>query len=231
MTAANFFLPFVKKKKLTNDTYSFYFDRSKSDFDFLPGQYIRLVLPHDEPDERGTSRFFTISSAPFEKKILTITTKLPQSTFKRTLSALQSGYLASFFGPLGRLVLDEQDKIERVFISGGIGLTPFYSMIKYADKKKLSIPISLFAFFSKKEEMVFYDELMEISTRNPYIQVMYSLTKPKQWDSWLEEHVGNWKQWRYYVVGAPGMVLETRDMLEEIGLASNQVVTEDFTGY
>jgi ferredoxin-NADP reductase len=229
--AKQFMLPFVKKEQLAKDTFSFYFDRRESDFDFLPGQYIRLVLPHDLPDDRGTSRFFTISSSPLEKETIRLTTKLPQSTFKKTLFTLKSGYPASFFGPMGRFVLDEQDLAGHVFISGGIGITPFYSMVKYADEKKLSLPIALFAFFSEKEDMVFYDELMKVSKSNPYIQVIYSSSKPHQWDIWLEKHVGDWEKWKYYIVGAPGMVAQTRELLENSGLSSEQIITEDFTGY
>src|SRR6478672_7512664 len=95
----SFVLSFIKKEKVAKDTYSFYFDRSQVAFDFLPGQYVRLTLPH-AADEKGTSRYFTISSSPHEKDVLVLTVKIYESTFKRALYGLQPGHQGHFFGPM-----------------------------------------------------------------------------------------------------------------------------------
>lgn len=74
--AKYFYLNFIKKEKIAKDTYSFYFDSSKDNFDFISGQYVKMNLIIENPDDRGTSRFFTISSSPLEKDRLMITTKV-----------------------------------------------------------------------------------------------------------------------------------------------------------
>ncbi len=64
-----FFLPFDHKEQLTKDTYTFYFKRNGQERDFVPGQYYEIKLDIKNPDERGDSRVFTISSSPTRMRI------------------------------------------------------------------------------------------------------------------------------------------------------------------
>src|SRR3989338_11643822 len=84
-----FFLPFLKKEQLTADTYSFYFRRTGEERDFTPWQYFEMKLDIKNPDERGDTRVFTISSSPTEVGIFTITTRIIQSSFKFRLNELK----------------------------------------------------------------------------------------------------------------------------------------------
>jgi ferredoxin-NADP reductase len=87
---SSFALPFIKKIQHNAGTYSLYFDRSTYEFTFSPGQYVKMTLPHEDADERGTSRFFTIASSPNQAELV-ITTRMLQSTFKRTMLQLCFG--------------------------------------------------------------------------------------------------------------------------------------------
>src|SRR3989344_5705320 len=153
-----FFLAFVRKEKVAEDTYFFYFDLAERGFVFLPGQYIDMVLPHKDPDNRGIERSFTIASSPLDKKYLMVTTKTIKSSFKKALENLKSSQPVEFNGPWGGFVLKEEETFPRVFLAGGIGITPFHSMISYANTKKLLIPISLIVSFSRIEDLVFRSE-------------------------------------------------------------------------
>lgn len=103
-----FHLPFVKKILVSNDVYSYFFDLKDIAFDFQPGQYIQMTLPLSNPDERGSSRFFTIASSPTEREYLMITSRKGRSSFKRELFALKSGTSVQFFGPIGKFILEDQ---------------------------------------------------------------------------------------------------------------------------
>lgn len=103
--AKQFTVRFIKKEKLKNNIFSFYFDREDTVFIFLSGQYVQLTLPHADTDERGSSRYFTISSSPTERDYLTITTRVGKSSFKKALSGLTPGTKVQFFGPIGTFLL------------------------------------------------------------------------------------------------------------------------------
>ena len=97
-------LTFITCEKIAHDIYLVLFHPSK-DFTFTAGQYIQITLPHDDVDEKGSSRFFTISSAPHEPYLM-ITTTRSQSSFKRKLFSLQKGDIVEGFGPIGKFTLD-----------------------------------------------------------------------------------------------------------------------------
>ena len=94
---------FSRKEHLSHDIYSFYFVLPQ-DFHFHAGQYVQISLPHDNPDEEGTTRYFTIASSPTEKELM-ITTRLRESSFKKVLFHLEKGTKVQFFGPIGTFVL------------------------------------------------------------------------------------------------------------------------------
>lgn len=119
-----FYLHFIKKEKIAKDTYSFYWDSTNIDLNFLPGQYVRMTLDIKNPDNRGSSRSFTIASSPLEKQHIMITTKIiqspapdgaGQSSFKKRLMMLKPQELVKFFGSMGGFILNEEEKDQRAF--------------------------------------------------------------------------------------------------------------------
>lgn len=104
-SAKKYTLKFIRKEKIREDICSFYFTTiSDQQVRWLPGQYLQLSLPHNA-DERGTSRFFSIASAPTEKEIM-LTIKEGESSFKKVLFALTPGKIVDAFGPMGKFVID-----------------------------------------------------------------------------------------------------------------------------
>ena len=238
-----FYFPFVKKEKLARDTYSFYFDPAERGFNFLPGQYVRMTLDIKNVDSRGSSRSFTISSSPLEKDHIAITTKIIESSFKKRMLKLAAGEKVKFFGPMGGFVLDEKEKGQRVFLAGGIGITPFHSMITYSHKKKLSIPITLIVSFSSVEDLVFYKELSDIAKENPYIKIIYTVSHPEESDKpWngeigrvsedlIKKYVPSFLNPLYYIVGPPKMVAAIEEVVKNMGVRNEKIFIENFTGY
>ncbi len=236
-----FFLPFVKKEQVAKDAFAFYFDRSKQAFDFIAGQYIRITLPHQNPDERGITRLFSIVSPPYDKQNLIITTRIIQSSFKKTLYNVTPDTQVKFFGPMGVFVLKEEEHNPRVFLAGGIGITPFHSMLLYANEKKLQFPITFFASFSTPEDVIFQQELESIAKQNPNIKVIYTVSHPEN-SSWqgekgriseelIKKYVQNMSEPTYYIAGPPAMVLAMEELVKGMGVAQEQIKKEQFVGY
>lgn len=239
----DFYLPFIKKEKLAEDTYSFYFKQENHDFNFLPGQYIRMTLPIKNVDSRGNSRPFTISSSPLEKNHIMITTKIIESSFKKKMVELMAGEKVKFFGPLGGFVFKDNDKENKVFLAGGIGITPFYSMITYASAKKLSIPITLLVSFSIAEDIFWHKELQEIAANNSSIRAIYTVSRPEEFDTkWngqtgrisealIKKYVSNILKPQYFIVGPPAMVAAIEGVVRNMGVENEKIFIENFTGY
>lgn len=104
-TSQLFHLAFLKKEPLGKHIFTYSFDLTDTEFLFKAGQYVQITLPHENADERGTSRFFTIASSPTEKDVLMIVSRKGKSSFKMALFDLQPGAKVQFFGPMGTFVL------------------------------------------------------------------------------------------------------------------------------
>ncbi len=241
--ARSFTLSFVKKEKVAEDAYSFYFDRSNIDLDFIAGQYIRMTLDIQNPDERGSSHYFTISSSPLNKEYLVVTTRIIQSTFKKTLFNLLPGQEVKFFGPMGEFILNQNSKREYVFLAGGIGITPFYSIITYVHQAKINTPITLFVSFTRIEDCIFYEELINISKENPLIKVIYTITHPEgskiSWngetgrisEDLIKKYIPNVQSSIFYIAGPPKMVESMIKIVQAMGVSEENILKENFTGY
>lgn len=239
-----FFLPFVKKEKLTSDCYNFFFEKNPSARDFIPGQTYEMKLPHKNMDERGDDRVFTVSSSPTDEKFITITTRIIQSSFKQTLADIKIGELVQFMGPWDDLNFDPKDTRPHVFLAGGIGITPFHSIIQFSLDKKINIQMTLFVSWKNKDEMIF-DELMrkaEDSLEN--FSYVPTLTEDESLDSdvWdgergrineemIKKYVKDIKSSKYFFAGPPTMVKALKEIVNGMGVDKENLLAEEFEGY
>ncbi len=242
ISSQTFTVSFLSRKEVAKNTYSFFFSRPEG-FDFIAGQFNRWTLSIAVSDGRGASRFFTISSSPLDKEFISFTTKIIQSDFKKALLNLKKNEKVNIFGPSEKFILDENDMREKVLIAGGIGITPFHSILTYAVSKNLTIPLTLLVSFSIPEEMVFYEELTELSKTHKNIRIVYTITKPEEskipWsgekgrisEDLIKKYILDLQKSVFYVVGPPPMVEGTKQMLSEMQIPDENVKVELFTGY
>jgi ferredoxin-NADP reductase len=240
----DFNLPFLRREQTSKDAYSFFFDRTvKPDYTFLPGQYNKVFLPHENPDNRGTNRNFSAASSPLNTKELMITTRIVQSSFKKALFNLAPGTEVQFFGPVGRFVFDESETVPHVFLAGGIGITPFHSMLDYIAEKNITIPVTLFASFSTVEDFLYYEEFIAIANAHPTVKVVYTVTKPelskKSWTGetgrvtpeLIKKYIPNILDCITMTCGPIPMVDGTLEMLSGMGVQKENLRKENFVGY
>src|SRR5438874_1639977 len=166
-----------------SDVTSFLFE-PEGDLTWQAGQYLRYALPHPDEDDRGIQRYFTASSAPHERHVR-LTTRLAAergSTFKRALFALEPGATIEADAPAGSFTIPEPDG-RYLLIAGGIGITPFRSILADLAHRRLPLDGRLL-YANRNDEIVFRDELDALAAGDGDFTIRY-LVDPERLDAKL----------------------------------------------
>lgn len=217
-------LAFTDKEHVTDNIWSFHFTPSTA-IKWQAGQYMRVEVPHDSPDEGGTKRWFTVSSAPFEQKI-TIVTRVSDSSFKQALAGLEAGDTINMIDlPGGDFVWGEDDNTPRVFAIGGIGITPLYSIAKQRQHEGLPLNATLL-YANRTDDVAFreyFDSLASLGLKVEYITDR-KLTAKDILAAGGDDAV-------YYLSGAKPMVRQLANNLTQKGIAEERIVSDEFSHY
>lgn len=178
-------LKLVARGPIAEGTMAFHFEKPK-DFDFIPGQSVDLtLLDPPETDAEGNIRTFSIASAPFEQRI-TLATRMRDTAFKRVLRSAPLGLELKLDGPMGSFTLHKNAAKPAVFLAGGIGITPFSSILRHAVRERLPHKFYLFYSNRRPEDAVFLGELRALEKANPnfrFVPTMTEMAKSQQpWD-------------------------------------------------
>ena len=187
--------------------------------EYLPGQWFYVKL------DENLKHHFTISSSPTED-FLQFTTKFrEESDYKKALWQKKVGDELEINGPFGGFTLDEKDATPRLFIAGGIGITPFRSMIKYISDKQVTLPLALLYSVKNKNEGAFVKYLDELRIKNYELRTIETEKEGRLDKEKIEKHCPDWKERTWWICGPPAMV-EAAMMFAPTGARS-----EEFTGY
>ena len=217
-----------------------------ADWTFRAGQFIDItLLEPPETDAEGNTRGFSISSAPSEDEIM-ITTRLRDTAFKRVLQTMPLGTQVRIEGPFGDLRLHSAAR-PAVVLTGGIGITPFRSILVEAasgGERGGGLPYPVFVFYANRrpEDAAFLEEIRELAESDPnltFVPTMSAIAADEPWEGergridgeMLERHLGGVGGAIYYLTGPPGMVQGLRRMLVDSGTDEDDIRTEEFTGY
>ena len=164
-------LTFRSKSFLGDNAWLFRFGTS-DDLAWRPGQFVRIELPHTSSDALGTNRRFTIAGIPQDNR-LSIATRITGSSFKRTLDALQPGDPATLLDlPSGDFVWQPHD-LAHIYLAGGIGITPFYALLK--DRLSNMLPANAQLFYASRPgaTVVFETQLRNWARQDPSLKVTF----------------------------------------------------------
>ena len=220
-------LKLVHKENLIDNVWAFRFQPSKP-FAWTAGQYVRVELPHDNPDEEGTKRWFTNSAPPYEG-ILQITTRITNSTFKQALAGLIEGdELQLIENSEGDFVWQDSE-LPIVFIAGGIGVTPFYGILKQRVYDQLPIDVTLI-YGARTKDIPFKEELAQWAVNNANFNVKYVIGKPLTAEK-LTELEPSLNLSLVYLSGPEPMVEALGKSLKAHGLPEAQFKHDSFPNY
>ena len=228
-------LQFSHKENIANNIWKFYF-LAPQPFSFTPGQFIELTIPHINSDDRDQSRCFTISSTPKDKYITIITRIFDQkSTFKQKLIDLNKNDEINYTGPMGDFVLPKIIETPIVFIAGGIGITPFVSIIQYLYQNDEQRKIHLLWALNNENDIFEteglnkYDFKKTLIVKNPSefwggergdlsLEMILNLTSIND-------------QTQFYISGPEKMVESLTHQLKENFKDKHQIISDYFPGY
>ena len=223
-------------------TMAFHFEKP-SGFEFRAGQATDMTLLNPpETDSEGNVRTFSIASAPFENELM-ITTRMRDSAFKRWLKKMPLGTEVKMDAAMGSLTLHKNVAKPAVFLAGGIGITPFLSMVRQAGHERLGHKLHLFYSNRRPEDAPFLENLQELEQTNPNYKFVGTMTEMEHsrqtWNGetgWIDQamlsrHLKSLQGPIYYIAGPPAMVAGMRGMLVGANVDEDDIRTEEFAGY
>ncbi len=205
---------------------------------FIAGQHLTLILKNAALTGADKAHTYTIASAPRELPEILIAFKDSPSPYKKALRALQPGDSVTITPPIGDFYLYEGDR-PVVMIAGGIGITPFRSMIVQAVALGNLPPLHVL-YSNRTQDIAFKDELDALARAQPNLRITYTVTDPDtDWQGerrlinseFVCDYCADPKSFDFYVCGPPGMVNACSAFLRDLRVPQDQVYVERFTGY
>jgi glycine betaine catabolism B len=230
-----------EKLEIAPNIYDFIFPL-KNKINFTPGQYMEWTLAHDDSDNRGNRRYFTLASSPTESNLrIGVRFNDKSSSFKKSLISMDEKSKISVSQIAGDFTLPTDLKTKCVLIAGGIGITPYRSMLKHLLDTNTKRPIVIFYSNRTKSEIV-YQEIFSKAEHNLGIKTVYTITDrekiPVGWagkvgridDKMIMDEVPDFRERIFYLSGPHSMVSAFENTLKNMGIKNEHIKTDFFPG-
>lgn len=235
-----FKLTLLRAEKTAAGCYDFVFQPDRQ-LAFQPGQYLDWTLRVPKPDDRGNRRPFTLASAPTEKEVrLGVKFYDWPSAFKRSLAAMQPGDVIYGSQLAGTFTLPKDPRRKLAFIAGGIGVTPFRSMIQELLNRQEARSIVM-VYGNNKMAEIAYGEIFERAVRELGLRIVYAVADPElpgyaihegQVDETLvQNHIPDYRERTFYLSGPRAMVVRFQRSLRQLGVPRSHVMVDYFPGF
>ena len=234
-----FKLTLERIEKTAAGCYDYVF-RTNRPVSFKPGQYLDWTLPSRHADDRGNRRTFTIASAPQEQHVRLGVKFYPNpSAYKQALLNMKPGDVVYGAQLAGDFTLpDVQDKL--AFIAGGIGITPFRSMIQHMLDVREPRDVTLFYGNNRSQDIAYVDVFNraenELGLRTVYAVADHAQTATNFHKGFIDaelikREMPDYAERLFYISGPRTMVLKFEKVLAELGIAKSRIKTDFFPGF
>ena len=221
-------LKFTGKRQLSENVYEFIFKPNQK-LAFTSGQYLEWTVRSDRTDSRGNRRFFTVASAPGDDDIrLGVRISKDSSTFKQRLMTLVEGETAVASSLSGDFMMPRNKEKPLIFIAGGIGITPFISMIRHMLKSGEKRNIKMLYAANSVNDFA-YKDLLEEAKIKIGVETRY-IAAEKITEEMIKDAIGNDKP-TFYISGPDVMVRAYKKLLRNIGIIRTNIRTDYFPGF
>jgi len=211
--------------------------KNKRPFIFSPGQYAAIsFLRNGRP---SVARCFSIVSSPTRVNQLQFSMRT-HGRFTTALARVNIGDVVQVRGPYGGFVFDPERHGDSIFIAGGIGITPFMSMVQYATDTQSARKVSLIYGVQSQDDVPFHVDLDALMARNPNLDVTYAVSKGAvdaitvgqvvngrvNTDLLRSKLIGTSKT--VFICGPPAFMNGMVKSLTGLGVPRHQIITEAF---
>ncbi|MBI2010680.1 MAG: FAD-dependent oxidoreductase [Candidatus Colwellbacteria bacterium] len=219
----------TRKFEEAPNTFSFFFE-IEGLTSWQPGQFLRYTLPHDNPDDRRTYRWFTISSVPHEGVVRLTTRLAPESsTFKQALFDLPIGSVIEAEGPKGDFTVDNPVE-NHIFIAGGVGITPYRAILLDLEHRGEPLNITLL-YMNGDQDFVFKPELDRLAKSHPEFKVKYFISPEQIEEEDIRQSAPDLQKPIFYLSGPEPMVEVYEKTLLDMGVPNEHIKLDYFPGY
>jgi ferredoxin-NADP reductase len=231
-------LTLEKIEQTAADSYDFLF-RAPRKLAFAPGQYLEWTLALDRSDSRGNRRYFTVASAPSEDALrLGVKFYPAPSAFKRRLAAMAAGDTIYATQVAGDFVMPRNPSTKLAFLAGGIGITPFRSMLWDLIERDEARPI-IVLYGNERQQDFAYSDVLEAAWLRLGIPTYCAVAKDSRRGQYrgfidarmVREAIPDFRERLFYVSGPQAMVASVRKMLIGLGVHRRQIKVDFFPGF
>jgi len=238
---SKYLLSLFEKERIGSGTYDFVLEPDRN-VSFEPGQYLEWTLKHNPSDSRGNRRYFTIASSPTEKHLrLGVKFAKKSSTYKEAMLEMSDGSKILAGSLSGDFVLPKDKKQKLVFVAGGIGITPYRSMLKYLVDKREKRDIVVIYSNRNFDEIVYTDVLQEANDELG-TKILFTLTDkdhaPEGWRGYrgyinkdiISREIPDFRDRTFYLSGSHTMVVGFENTLKSLGVSALNIKKDFFPG-
>lgn len=202
-----------------------------SEFTFISGQYISLML---DVDGKTLRRPYSICSSPSEKGYVDLCIKITEnSNTSKVINELQVDDNIQVLGPLGEFTIKDKDK-NLVFVSSGVGIAPFRSMIKYLLENNFEHKIVLLTGYRSEGDILYDNEFLELQEQHENFEYKTILSQPNNVEKnqgYVQDLIKDFtplKEADYYLCGLGDMITDVKDLLVKKGVSIGDIHFEKY---
>lgn len=207
---------------------------------FRAGQYFFIEIPNPPfKDERGNRRHFSFVNSPSKSQTVEMATRIGDSAFKKSLAAMEIGRDVEINSVSGTFTLPKDLIQPLCFIAGGIGITPFMSMIKHLNELEFPGNVVLLYSNKTKEGSAFLEELQLLAQEQSSFHLIPTMTEDPAWQgetrlitaSLVQELIPDYQDRSFFIAGTPGMVDSVNREVKSLLQDDSRITIEHFPGY
>lgn len=237
---ATYKVTLLEKKQIADGTMEFMLSKPDN-FAYQAGQFFSLILPKpsEETRRRNYVHTFSYATAPYEANIAAATRMRADSIYKNAIKEIPVGSELEVDGSWGDFVLNPDETAPVVYIIGGIGVTPVRSMVAQATKEQSSRSLTLLYANNSQASAAYLNDFEGYAKQNSNFkfvpifseEAVAGAEQGRVSAELVKRHVNDVHGAIYYLSGPAGMVEFSRDLLIELGVAEDNIRTEEFSGY